>query len=72
MTIKDNSQLQNIKSTIMKKLKLNKGLQINKEAISKLQDEQIKSIKGGAAAFSCVGGSCNNNTKEATKLQDPS
>ncbi|WP_164465216.1 class I lanthipeptide [Chryseobacterium lactis] len=56
----------------MKKLKLNKGLQINKEAISKLQDEQIKSIKGGAAAFSCVGGSCNNNTKEATKLQDPS
>ncbi|MBK1897532.1 class I lanthipeptide [Chryseobacterium paridis] len=43
----------------MKKLKLNKGLQINKEAISKLQDEQIKNIKGGAAAGSCGWKSCN-------------
>lgn len=49
----------------MKKLKLNKGLQINKEAISKLQDEQIKSIKGGAAARSCAWTTCKS-------LVDPS
>ncbi|MBK1897533.1 class I lanthipeptide [Chryseobacterium paridis] len=45
----------------MKKLKLNQGLQINKEAISKLQDAQINSIKGGAAAAgSCAWTTCKS------------
>ena len=46
----------------MKKIQLNKGLQINKEALTKLQDAQMKDVKGGAAAFSCWSQSCNTKT----------
>ncbi|WP_298900869.1 class I lanthipeptide [uncultured Psychroserpens sp.] len=38
----------------MKKIRLNKGLQLNKEVISKLQEEKLSNIKGGQAP----GGSC--------------
>ncbi|WP_212995066.1 class I lanthipeptide, partial [Elizabethkingia argenteiflava] len=34
----------------MKKIKLTKGLQINKDQISKLQEHQLNSIKGGNKA----------------------
>lgn len=34
----------------MHKIKLTKGLQINKEQISKLQEEQMNSLKGGVTA----------------------
>ena len=46
----------------MKKIQLNKGLTLNKEAITKLQESQMSSLKGGAqeaAAGSCVLLSCN-------------
>jgi len=49
----------------MKKIQLNKGLQINKEAVSKLQDTQMREVKGGAAAFSCWSKSCNTKVVEA-------
>ena len=49
----------------MKKIKLSKGLQINKEAVSKLQEEQMKDIKGGQAAISCWKESCNTKTAQA-------
>ena len=52
----------------MKKIKLNKGLTINKEAVSKLQDVQMKDVKGGAAAFSCWKKSCNTKVADAIKL----
>ena len=52
----------------MKKIQLTKGLQINKEAVSKLQEDQMKDVKGGQAAFSCWSGSCN--TKQATVVAD--
>lgn len=48
----------------MKKIKLTKGLQINKEVVSKLQEEQMKDIKGGQAALSCWSKSCNTKTAE--------
>lgn len=48
----------------MKKIKLNKGLQINKEAVSKLQEDQMKDVKGGAAALSCLWSSCNGKELE--------
>ncbi|MDR6763867.1 hypothetical protein J2Y38_004091 [Flavobacterium sp. 2755] len=45
----------------MKKIQLKKGLQINKDAVSKLQENQMKDIKGGQApaAVSCDDHSCN-------------
>ncbi len=45
----------------MKKIKLNKGLQLNKEVVSKLQEEQLSNVKGGAKppAGSCGVASCN-------------
>ena len=52
----------------MKKIKLSNGLQINKDAVSKLQETQMKDVKGGQAAFSCWSGSCN--TKQATVVAD--
>ncbi|AZJ32413.1 MULTISPECIES: class I lanthipeptide [Tenacibaculum] len=45
----------------MKKITLNKGLKLNKEAITKLQDSQMSSFKGGinaAAGATCANGSC--------------
>ena len=52
----------------MKKIKLNKGLAFNKEAISKLNDDQLSLVKGGGApgrgssrgdSCSCCHRSCN-------------
>ncbi len=49
----------------MKKIKLNKGLQLNKEVVSKLQEEQLANVKGGQApSGSCRNGSCNNAAGE--------
>ncbi|UZT97102.1 class I lanthipeptide [Chryseobacterium fluminis] len=57
----------------MHKIKLTKGLQINKEQISKLQEEQMNSLKGGtnslqAAAQSCGQCSCGGNTVVQTRV----
>ncbi|MCD2258067.1 class I lanthipeptide [Psychroserpens luteolus] len=50
----------------MKKIKLNKGLQLNKEVVSKLQEDQLANVKGGmAAAGSCGIFSCNTKKKDA-------
>ncbi len=57
------SSIINLNNIKMKKIQLNKGLQINKEALSKLQDSQMKDVKGGAAAFSCGWNSCNTKTQ---------
>ena len=48
----------------MKKIKLTKGLNFNKEAISKLNEGQLSTIKGGVgssrgAQCSCCRASCN-------------
>ena len=48
----------------MKKIKLTKGLAFNKEAISKLNEDQLSKVKGGGAssrgdACSCCRNSCN-------------
>ena len=61
-----------------KKIKLdqNKGLNLDKEAITKLQETQIENIKGGNAqevgtcvdvscTASCNKGSCNTGAAEA-------
>jgi len=48
----------------MKKIKLNKGLQINRDVVSKLQEEQMKDVKGGAAALSCLVGNCCNGKEK--------
>lgn len=56
------------------KIKLGKGLQINKDQISKLQDNQMKSLKGGnndvsEPSQSCSGCSCNNTgSSKATNV----
>ncbi len=52
----------------MKKIKLNKNLNLNKEAIVKMQETQLATVKGGAGkpascgeascAKSCESGSC--------------
>ncbi|MEW7278634.1 class I lanthipeptide [Aquimarina sp. 2201CG1-2-11] len=55
----------------MKKIKLKKGLAFNKEAISKLNDDQLSLVKGGGAlglggasskgdSCSCCHHSCNS------------
>ncbi|MDX8553575.1 class I lanthipeptide [Tenacibaculum sp. 1B UA] len=51
----------------MKKITLNKGLRLNKEAITKLQDSQMSSFKGGinaAAGATCANGSCIKSCNE--------
>ncbi|REC41245.1 hypothetical protein DRF67_21300, partial [Chryseobacterium pennipullorum] len=55
------------------KIKLTKGLQINKEQISKLQEEQMNSLKGGnnriqAPAQSCGQCSCHGSTQAELRL----
>ena len=40
----------------MKKIQLNKGLTLNKEAITKLQESQMSSLKGGAQEAAGRGG----------------
>ena len=52
----------------MKKIKLNKGLQLNKETISKLQDHQTANVKGGFGPDgSCFFTTCNTATKKEKK-----
>ena len=48
----------------MKKIKLTKGLQINKDVVSKLQEDQMQDVKGGKAGLSCLWKSCNANTED--------
>jgi natural product precursor len=67
MTIKETLFILIINTIIMKKIKLTKGLQINKEAVSKLQESQMKDVKGGRneAGISCkntTGASCTSQT----------
>ncbi|MCS3532832.1 class I lanthipeptide [Chryseobacterium sp. JUb7] len=57
----------------MYKIKLTKGLQINKEQISKLQEAQMNSLKGGNNKIqnpsqSCGQCSCDGVTQVATKI----
>ena len=57
----------------MNKMKLTKGLQINKEQVSKLQEEQMNSLKGGtntlqAPGQSCGQCSCGGNTVVQTRV----
>jgi natural product precursor len=57
----------------MHKIKLTKGLQINKEQISKLQEEQMNSLKGGNNSLqsptqSCGQCSCGGITQVVTKV----
>ena len=51
----------------MKKIKLNQMLQLNKEIVSKLQEEKIANIKGGLApGASCCFFSCHMNYSMCT------
>jgi hypothetical protein len=52
----------------MKKIKLNKGLKLNKEAITKLQETQMSHFKGGVkeSNYSCVNASCVTSCNEGT------
>ncbi len=48
------------------KIQLNKGLTLNKEVISKLQENQLDKVKGGLAQRdSCGFLSCNKKSKIA-------
>ncbi len=47
------------------KIQLNKGLQLNKEVISKLQNDQLAKVKGGFRSNSCGFLSCNKSKIEA-------
>jgi hypothetical protein len=46
------------------KLDKNKGLNLDKEAITKLQESQVDSIKGGVAGTSCADVSCTKSCAE--------
>ncbi|WP_158797085.1 class I lanthipeptide [Pedobacter sp. L105] len=49
----------------MKKVNLSEKVQLDKEIISKLTEEQLKQIEGGnAAELSCWSDSCKNNSVE--------
>jgi hypothetical protein len=53
----------------MKKIKLNKGLKLNKEAITKLQETQMSHFKGGVMigdSISCLNFTCNTSCNEGT------
>ncbi len=47
------------------KIQLNKGLTLNKEVITKLQENQMSKVKGGLAAVSKSCGFLSCNTKAA-------
>jgi len=52
----------------MKKIKLNSGLKLNKEAITKLQESQLSNFRGGkgdADHNSCLWSSCNTKVAQA-------
>ncbi|CAM3964031.1 MULTISPECIES: class I lanthipeptide [Flavobacterium] len=55
----------------MKKVQLNKGLNLNKETVTKLQESQLPNLKGGVnrvnavatcANMSCTDTSCNESS----------
>jgi hypothetical protein len=50
----------------MKKIQLNKGLNLNKETVTKLQESQLSNFKGGAAGFTCANASCANSCNEGS------
>ena len=53
----------------MKKITLNKGLRLNKEAITKLQESQMSQVKGGvrgADSISCLNFTCNASCDTGT------
>ena len=51
-----------IKKGMKRKIELKKGLAISKETISKLQESQMASIRGGqGASRSCNTASCNRS-----------
>jgi len=56
----------------MKKIKLNSGLKLNKESITKLQESQLSNFRGGKGDAedwsSCI--CCSCNTKAAKKPAD--
>ena len=47
----------------MKKVKITKGLSLNKETVSRLNENQMADFKGGALAKTAKGGSCVTNAK---------
>ena len=60
----------------MKKITLNKGLKLNKESITKLQDSQMSTFKGGIRevdGLTCANGSCikscNEDSCNANQIQ---
>jgi len=59
----------------MKKIKLNKGLKLNKESITKLQESQLSNFKGGnmVVGVTCGNGSCiescNKNSCKAKAIR---
>ena len=74
MTINYNSISNHFNILKMKKIKLNKGLSFNKEAISKLNDDQLSQVKGGGIfgggsskgdSCSCCHHSCNSKVGQA-------
>jgi hypothetical protein len=42
----------------MKKIQLNKGLNLNKETVTKLQESQLSNFIGGAAGVTCAYTTC--------------
>ena len=48
----------------MKKIQLNKGLSLNKEAITKLQEDQLSNVKGGFRGVTCANASCANSCNQ--------
>ena len=48
----------------MKKIQLNKGLSLNKEAITKLQEGQLSNVKGGVRGVTCANVSCAASCNE--------
>jgi len=55
----------------MKKIKLNSGLKLNKEAITKLQESQLSNFRGGKGDAtdhnSCLWSSCNTKVAQALR-----
>ncbi|MFB9097875.1 class I lanthipeptide [Flavobacterium jumunjinense] len=50
----------------MKKIQLNKGLNLNKETVTKLQESQLSNFKGGVAGVTCGNASCANSCNEGS------
>ena len=54
----------------MKKIQLNKGLNLNKETVTKLQESQLSNFKGGVnrvdQGLTCGNASCANSCNEGS------